>query len=63
MRLYLSAAESRNELAKRIKQSRGVSVQNDPSRKCRKDANLCRKGVLSYHRLFGVGKAQKRNAA
>lgn len=49
----------RNELARRIRGVRGVSVANDPARSYRKSANLCRKGRMSYHRLFGIPKVAK----
>lgn len=49
----------RAELARRIRSARAVSVVNDPARTYRSNANLCRKGVLSYNGLFGLAKVSK----
>lgn len=53
----------RSELARRIGSVRKVSVQNDPARRYRRDANRCRKGELSYNRLFGIPKVAKPETA
>lgn len=52
----------RSELARRIKGVRKVSFKNDPARRYRRDANRCRKGELSYNRLFGIPKIEKPKA-
>ena len=55
-------ADWRSELARRIRGVRKVSVQNDPARTYRRDANRCRKGEMSYNRMFGIAKVKKQNA-
>lgn len=52
-------AAARSTLADRIRAARAVTLANDPNRIYRRNANLCRKGVLSYNALFGIGKAPK----
>lgn len=52
-------AAARSTLAARIRAARAVTLANDPRRTYRRNANLCRKGVLSYSALFGIGKAPK----
>jgi hypothetical protein len=53
------AEDWRSELARRIWGVRKVSLQNDPARRYRRDANRCRKGEVSYNRLFGIPKVRK----
>ena len=50
---------ARDELAKRIRSARAVSVLNDPRRTYRQAAIDCMKGLRSYNRTFGIGKAPK----
>jgi hypothetical protein len=52
-------ADWRNELARRIRGVRMVSRQNDPCRAYRTTANKCRKGEMSYNRIFGIPKVPK----
>jgi len=49
----LSTTEVRNELARRIRQFRGTSVENDPARSSRRQMNQCRKDKGLYHRRTG----------
>lgn len=51
---------SRDELAQLIRNARSVSIENDPNRDYRRCANECRKGIQSYNKNFGIGKAPKR---
>ena len=51
--------ELRSALAVRIRSFRNVSITNDPNRGYRKLANDCRKGKISYNRIFGMAKVSK----
>lgn len=52
-------SNSRDELAKRIRSARAVSVSNDPRRIYRRDALECMRGKRGYNQVFGIGKAPK----
>lgn len=53
-----TATESRNELARRIRGARAVSVKNDPRRVYRKGAiEAMRTGA--YGGMFGMGRVPK----
>lgn len=56
-----SASDYRNELARRIRGVRKVSVANDPLRGYRKNANDCRRSGR-YSRSFGIPKLPKPQA-
>lgn len=49
----------RNELAKRIRSFRAVSIANDPSRSYRRAALECMRGRRGYNQTFGIGKSPK----
>lgn len=54
-----TAADFRDELARRIRSFRAVSVRNDPQRSYRRKMIECMRGRASYHRLAGLPKVPK----
>lgn len=53
------ARTHRDELARRIRSIRAVTVANDPNRTYRAKAQECRRANKGYARVFGLGKAPK----